>query len=399
MKTISTCVALVLMLSLNGLVRASSNPEALEADSLYADYLSYIQSLDSIDEITDADKSMWVSRFEQAVADWSDPGRRYAARNVIIALHNARQDWDLSLAAIDEAISSTDSDEYLFEWQYDRWTVLHRIDQQEGAGQGASKILAPIKIARDNAIATFIREYNVTSIDGRPLNGVAKFIALSSDAARDRSLPIDKRVEIGAMLLKISSVYQDQYSISPLAIANYAGRLSGLLIEKSPEEAAEVIQKIDSGEEKLLAVVLSLQIAREETTSSLKINRFLWVIRDQFDSDTDWLNIAVRHVQNVFLSARTNKVELISGIAAEQLDGVPSIDLLNMLEPSVSQMLADGYGQIVRTRQSQSAKESFSILQNALYTLADLLELMGDRDNAEAYRAQTNPEKLKHLID
>lgn len=259
--------------TITGLAHAYAGPGEASTDLLFRDYSSFMQGIETNDQVTDDDEARWVGRFEKAIRAGAGAQQRYAAWNAIISLHNARQHWDLSLSSIDEAIAATNSDEYLFEWQYDRWTVLQRLDPQEGAGLGEGGDMPSLSNARDEAIKTFSRIFDAAADDAAPLDGTPKFIALAYDALRDVSNP--SRLDAGQKLVEVTRRYEGQMGITATAYANYSGYLAGLMLAQGPDGAFKLIETVDAQRDKLIAIILAMQTARQSAVPNAEINEFL----------------------------------------------------------------------------------------------------------------------------
>jgi hypothetical protein len=177
---------------------------------------------------------------------------------------------------------------------------------------------------------------------------------------------------------------------------NQVGYLVGLLLEKDVEAAANYIASIKDEKGKLLACTIALETAQSEQVSS---NEFLWAVDTQFESDPIWLNLVVRHASSAIEQARlAAHRQLKSGDGIVQIDGVPSEDILNLIEPAVSNMLVTSkYDRYPMHNDSLEFRQDYAVLQTSIVTLAEILELMGSHQEAVSYLELTNQTKQRAL--
>lgn len=365
--------------------------EAAESSAILNEYAQFLSGLDSLDELTVEEKDYWVAAFQDGADRWIAAERRYSAWNAMIALHNALGHWELSLATIDEAIANTASADFVFEWQYDRWTVMQRLGQGQRAGGGRSRV----DVARDDAIATYLRVRQAREPGRSELQtGTSRFLALAWSAINDQGC--DRRAEVAQVLVDLGRQYGERAGIDSTMQANHIGFLIGLETEGGIGESVDLVGGLGSEDDRLVAVSVAMRVARDNGYSNEQLTSLLWSLSDQFRDPVCWLTLAVNHYNEVRASAKmAQDAPLSTGIASEELGGVLSLDLLNMIEPSVQDLLKSWQGRGVSFADSPEQKRSYAVLQSSLFALSDLLELMGDRQNAQFYQSKANHERMR----
>jgi len=390
------CVVLSVVSMVIGCANAQSDSEDTQFELLTASYSEYLQSINTTFDIQGEDAERWIMLFEDALSEWSNPLYRRLAWDVLISLNNTIENWSDSLFACENAILEATDDEVLFDFQYDRWTILQRFDGEQRLGEERLSVSESGAIAASTFMKLFQEDPQSKSVE----DSAIKFVALAWSMVRDQSY--GDRLKIARNLVKVGQLQSVSKIIGGPAKENHIGYLSGLLLEQSKaEEAAKTISVIRSEKGKLLTCTVALDAAKSEGVSELIVNKFLWAVSPQFTSDPLWLNLAVRHVMSVIESARLAKSQqLQTGDGAVYLGEVPSQDVLNLIEPSVSAMIATGrYSTVPGLGASPANRENFTVLHTSIRTLARVLELMGDHETAALYQKQTNPVLPSYLLN
>ena len=388
-------VSAIVAISYLNQATARVDSEDAQFDSLSASYSDYLlQTIESHSDVSEEDANIMIQLFENMLASWSNPLHRRYAWEVLVSLNNTREHWHESLAACDAAIAEATDDGVLFDFQYDRWTVLQRLDgENETSRQQYS-----VSSARDETVNTFMRLFHDQPNSAAVADRALRFEAIAWGAERDTNNP--KRFEIAKTLVELVRMPEVGNQHQPTMIQNHIGYLSGLMIAKDPSSAARQISTIQKEKGKLLASVIALELAESEKADPVDINKFIWEVKNQFQSDTLWLNLAVRHIQTLLKIAQgptTVDSLAITGAGAEKIAGVPSEDVLNLIEPSVSALIGNNsYTRIPTSSDSEDYHQNFMLMQTSIYTLSEVLELMGDHDSAEAYLAHTSKGKLNY---
>lgn len=357
-------------------------------EGLTSSYAQFLQELEGPHDLQSEEIEYWLMLFEDSLDVWVTPRYRRAAWDVIISLNNAAESWEASLQACNTAIDESQNDESRFDFEYDRWTVLQRLDGSRLRTDAAGSVLD----AGDAAIATFMRMFKHDPDADSVKIRAAKFAALAQAGLRNPAHT--GRLDLAKDLVRVGRKLDFAKHLGEKLYLNHVGLLAGLQLKHDRyAQAAKSIALITDENEKLLACVVAMETAESEDVPDLAVNQFLWKVMPQFKSETRKANLAVRHVMAVIKSASSESDRrLQTSDAANTLAGIPSPDLLNLLEPPVSAMLASGqFDAIPGHGSTQSYREDFAMLHTSINTLARLLELMGDHDTAMSYWQQTNP--------
>jgi hypothetical protein len=151
-----TVAAAALLASSVGQAYSQSENEVVLYESLSSTFSDYLLTLASSSEIQEEDAVNLIHLFEDAIQVWSHPPYRRYAREAVVSLNNVREYWIGSLEACDDMIAETDDPGVLFDFQYDRWTVLQRLDGSFRQAEGNLSIT----VARDTTIDTFLKMYS-----------------------------------------------------------------------------------------------------------------------------------------------------------------------------------------------------------------------------------------------
>jgi hypothetical protein len=367
---------------------AQTSGETDSFEYLTSSYSQFLQELESPHDLQAEEIEYWRVLFEDSLDEWVTPRYRRVAWDVIISLNNAAESWEASLQACNSAIDESQNDESRFDFEYDRWTVLQRLD----GSRHRTDAEGPVPDAGDAAVATYMRMFEDDPDADSVKIRAAKFAALAQAGIRNPAHT--GRLELAKDLVRVGRKLDFAKHLGENVYLNHVGLLAGLQLKHDRyAEAAKSIALLTDENEKLLACVVAMETAESEDVPDLAVNQFLWKAMPQFKSETSKTNLAVRHVMAAMKTASSESDRrLQTSDAATTLAGIPSPDLLNLLEPPVSAMLASGqFDAVPGTGATQSYREDFALLHTSINTLARLLELMGDHDTAMSYWQQTNP--------
>ncbi len=360
----------------SGLLLASSSHhiEVSPIQDTVDRYTSFLESIEPTHHFSQAEAAYWIAEMESAISQSNEPILEQVGWEVIISLYNTQSDWTSSIAACEIAIDSAVSPEVLFDRLMDLLSIQAAAGDSQEAISPRTKTLIAVLSAYDTLWEAEDRSKAYARWD--------RYSGTAWEAVRDlRTTPRDQAVAIAERFLQRAAdpgIDQNEHEMLGMNVRGVAG---GLLWVNEPDRAMTFMRH-QVGPPRCSSVTISVALSTMNFhgVGFHAQNSLLWMVRDDL-SISDRLNLNCIHIQEVLLS--DNDANPTSTANDRQIVGGVSVaDLINLIEPDVSELMAKpstGIAALSSVSDAATVRVGCDILER-------LYRMSGDESSASYYR-------------